>query len=632
MRQLIPVKRTVSALLASLMFVALSAGHAAAINVTTYHNDNFRTGWNSNETVLTPSSVTTGNFGVLATVKTSYYISGQPLIVQNLVVKGQTKPRDVVYVVTQDNGVAAYDATTGRALMHVYLAPPPPRGSYPIPVIVGILSTPVIDVSLNSIYVLSSSYESSQPVYRLHRLSLTNLTDVVPSVVVAATNVASDGSTPIQFSAAAEQNRPALLETNGNVYAAFGSFADLDDTVTRGWVLGWNATTLAPLAGNAPTNRNINTTGVCGRVNESGPCYLTSIWMSGFGPAADEDNNIYFLTSNSQSGTYEPPFAIQESAVKVSNDLTMLQGIFTPYQVDKWDTADEDFGSGGLTILPEQPGPIPYLAVAAGKSGTMYLLNRLSMGGHVTKAPDNVVGQVTIGACWCGESYFTGSDGIGRVVSSGGVNEAIWKVQTSPSVALVQESQSPVLESGQDRGFFTAVSSNGTQPQTAIVWALARPTTKMGDMTLYALNAADSSVLFQSIAGTWPDVKQNANVAPVVANGKVYIRGGAQLVILGLGASKPGLPANTRLIDPRPLGHEVYGTVTAIDGAKISLQLRTGAMLTVDNSGPVAKHRTQEVFVGEPLVIDGDYDRAGVYHASLTLRAKSSPALWYSDK
>jgi hypothetical protein len=50
----------------------------------------------------------------------------------------------------------------------------------------------------------------------------------------------------------------------------------------------------------------------------------------------------------------------------------------------------------------------------------MYLLNANNMGGYTPGGPDNVVGQANIGGCWCAPSNFLGTDGIGRIVSSGG--------------------------------------------------------------------------------------------------------------------------------------------------------------------------------------------------------------------
>jgi hypothetical protein len=77
--------------------------------------------------------------------------------------------------------------------------------------------------------------------------------------------------------------------------------------------------------------------------------------------------------------------------------------------------------------------------VAAGKTGAMYLLQQGNLGGN---APKNYVARTAIGPCWCTESYFVGSDGAGRVVSSGG-NLTI-QVWLEPSFAL--ESQSPQVK------------------------------------------------------------------------------------------------------------------------------------------------------------------------------------------
>jgi hypothetical protein len=57
----------------------------------------------------------------------------------------------------------------------------------------------------------------------------------------------------------------------------------------------------------------------------------------------------------------------------------------------------------------------------------MYLLNRDSLGG---------LGKASVTenrGCWCGQSYCTGSDGVGRVVASTGYNVKVWRVQTSAS-------------------------------------------------------------------------------------------------------------------------------------------------------------------------------------------------------
>ena len=68
-----------AALLAFISATALLASAQTA--VTTYHNDNYRTGWNQHESVLTPANVTNKTFGRLQTVKLDDQVDAQPLVV-----------------------------------------------------------------------------------------------------------------------------------------------------------------------------------------------------------------------------------------------------------------------------------------------------------------------------------------------------------------------------------------------------------------------------------------------------------------------------------------------------------------------------------------------------------------------
>jgi PQQ enzyme repeat len=599
-----------------------------AVNVTTYHYDTLRTGWNPNETALTPANVHSGSFGFLAAVKIpANQLVGHPLIVEGVSVTGVGLV-NVVYLVDNNNNVFALNATTGKLLLHVNLGTRVPGSANPHNTAVGIRSTPVIDAATQTLYVLADAYVQSTPTYMLHALALGTLKDIKPPHAVAATNFLTDGTT-VHFKAEVQQQKPALLEANGNIYAAFGSFADMATNESRGWVLGWNASSLTPLASNALTNR-LATANKCHAAPI--PCFLTSVWMSGFGISADQSGNLYFVTANGGKKNYGAPNNYAESVLRVSGDLSTVESYFTPYNVDALDAIDEDFGSGGVTLLPNQPGSNPALAVAAGKAGTMYLMNQASLGGHVTTAPDKVLAQANIGGCWCGQSYFTGPDGMGRIVSGGGANAQIWQVQTSPTVRLVQQSISATLTSGQDPGFFTSVSSNGKTANTAIIWVIGRPTTAGGPLTLYALNGANAATLFSASFGRWANPNNNAEITPVVANGNVYIAVANTLYILGPG----GRPAPLLEPDADPLvrtaGHEIYGRVEEVTGNRISVRLRTGNLVTVDNEPAVKADRSVEVHVGESLGIHGEYDQAGVYHAQMTFRAKSSPALWLSDK
>jgi outer membrane protein assembly factor BamB len=101
---------------------------------------------------------------------------------------------------------------------------------------------------------------------------------------------------------------------------------------------------------------------------------------------------------------------------------------------------------------------------------------------------------------------------------------------------LTAVTHSPALVSGQSPGFFTTVSSNGQT--NAIIWAVSHPASVTSNgIFLYAFDPSVSGTmkqLFQGTAGSWPNFKANANLVPVVANGRVYVASNKQLQIFGL--------------------------------------------------------------------------------------------------
>ena len=529
------VTRALSALTllsASLALVQTGNGQTA---ITTYHVDNNRTGWNSHETVLTPANVTPSSFGLLKKVTLDDQVDGQPLFVPAVTITAGTHQgqHDVVYIATEGNTVYAIDAEAGTVLLNPNFGKPV---SYPLGCTnngpnVGINSTPVIDLTSNTLYVVIYTQDSTGPAYRIHALDLGSLTDKTTPQLVVASHTLTNGTT-FNFNATYQRQRPGLLLANGTIYAGFGSFCDFAANVSRGWLLGWSTGSLTPL----PANQVFDT-----QATSPDSFFLSSIWMSGYGLAADDSGNILFVTGNSDysGSTYDGVSNIQESAIKVSPNLTTVLDVFTPKNQASLDQSDADFGSGGLLVLPDQPCSTPHLAVAVGKVGSLFLMNEDHLGGYST-TKNNVLGTYNVGDCWCGQSYFVDpSDGVGRVITSGGDNVRSYKVVTSPAPALKPVSSSRALAgSVQDPGFFTSISSNGTA--SPIIWALSRPTGASGNpIYLFAFNpevpvGGTMAALFRQEAGTWPNTGGNSNLVPVVANGEVFVASYAQLQIFGL--------------------------------------------------------------------------------------------------
>jgi outer membrane protein assembly factor BamB len=602
-----------------------------SISVTTYHYNSLRTGWNSNETVLNASTFP-ATFGVLQTVALDDQVDAQPLLVPAQLIAGSL--HDVLYVVTENNSVYALDATSGAILIHRNIGPPVPTplGCGNNGPNVGITSTPVIDLARGEIFVIAY-LNGSSPYYQLHALNLTTLTDTMAPTKVAATQTLTDG-TKFAFNATYQRQRPALLEMGGVIYAGFGSFCDFAASHSRGWVLGWKADTLAPLA-----HTELNDS----QATSPTSFFLSSVWMSGFG-VAGTDGHVFFSTGNSDCNFYDSPELcpsqstydgvtnIQESVISLESNLAQRDGVFTPTNVFEMDIDDADLGAAGVLLVPTLPDG-SNLATIVSKDGRLFLLNQDNL-----STPLDM--QQLADGCWCGPSYFRGSDGISRIVSSAGAALQTWQIQSAPE-HLVAEATAYVQSSEQDPGFFTVVSSNGNRLNSAIIWAVARPAAS-APLTLYAFAAKAAHHTFRQLysapAGEWPNLGGNANIVPVVANGKVYVAAYKSLMIFGPNASPAGTGHSldlTPVAAALPLGatQRVTGMLLAVDGTTLTIVTRTSRTVRIDVSRAVQTELAAKLIVGQAYTALGVLtDSTDTLQAASVMRAKRSSGAWPQDQ
>lgn len=213
-----------------------------------------------------------------------------------------------------------------------------------------------------------------------------------------------------------------------------------------------------------------------------------------------------------------------------------------------------------------------------------------------------------------------------------------WQLVSSPTPNLVKEGSAALAASSQDPGFFTSVSSNGTQAGSAIIWAVGRPGTS-NLITLYAFAATASGgtykLLYSSVAGPWP-IMHDADVVPVVANGKVYVASYNTLVIFGVppsGSATVAAPAAVSALSPSS-PHVVTGTLREVSGSKLTLQTRGGESVEIDGSQAAQNQKIMgPLTVGEPFTVLGSsYEPTGALVATSIVRAKSaSVSSWPSD-
>ena len=168
--------------------------------------------------MLTPANVNSSSFGLLVRVKLDDQVDAQPLVVPgvNITTGDNQGTHDVVYVVTESNTVYAIDANAGTVLLTRYLGKPVqlPLGCNNNGPNVGINSTPVIDASSNTLYVITYIQDGTDgPTHRLHALDLGSLVDKATPKIVAASHTLTDGTTFVfQRDLPAATSRPAAGE------------------------------------------------------------------------------------------------------------------------------------------------------------------------------------------------------------------------------------------------------------------------------------------------------------------------------------------------------------------------------------------------------------------------------------
>lgn len=506
--------------------------------VSTYHNDNARTGQNLGETVLTPQNVNAAKFGRLYSVPLDGYVYAQPLYIPQVVVPGNGL-HNVVIVATQHDSVYAFDSdspTPGPLWKVNFLDPdagitalsPADVNASDIMPEIGITSTPVIDVASNTVYVVAATKENGAYYHRLHALDLASGAEKFggPRTIQATyPGAAQDGQDGVlTFSSRFQLQRAALLLAKGKVYVAFASNAD--SGLYHGWVIAYDAITLRQSGTWVSTPNG----------------YQGGIWMSGCGIAADNDGTLYLSTANGPFDAYgeQPGANLSDSIVKLKPGThgIAVTDSFTPYNQAKMAEDDLDLGSAGVVLLPEQPGPYPHLAITSGKDGHIYVLNRDSLGGYNEgkgnpQAVHEIVGQLRqqmgTPAYWNGLLYF----GAGISPQKDGIkafalqNGTVSKTPVSQTAATSHLTRSTVSVSANSNG-------NG------IVWAIesdayfdAHP----GPAVLHAYDANDlSRELYNSNQRLARDNPGQASkfTVPTVANGKVFVGGANQLSVYGL--------------------------------------------------------------------------------------------------
>jgi len=531
----------------------------AQISVLTQHYDIARTGANTGETILTPANVSSTQFGKLFSYPVDGYVYAQPLYVP-AVTMGAGTPQagtkhNVVFVATENDSVYAFDADSNSPVANasplwritlldaahgaapgarVMLSSDINNQTDIIPVI-GITSTPVIELATGTLYVVGKTKENNTYVQRLHALSITNGAEKFGGPVKLQASVPGNGtgsvSGTMHFDPYWQNQRPGLLLLHGIVYIGFGAHEDFG--AWHGWILAYNAATLRQ-------------TGVwCSTPNGADG----GIWGAGTGLAADVPDptghpygRIFIASGNGSFSAVAPNYNNSmnygDSVIKLdlANGVPTMTAagkavgdVFTPFDQARLDNQDIDQGSGGTLLLPNTASGTQRLLVQAGKTGRIYVVNQDSMGGyHPTNTVDpqqktSVPTVYSAPAYWNGHVYFWASGDHLRAYSF--VNGVMSSSATSTSGAF---SNFP--------GSTPVISANGNT--NGVVWnILSQNFASKGHATLDAHDASNvARFLYSSDQNLSRDNPGGAVkfTVPTVANGKVYVGTESQLSVYGL--------------------------------------------------------------------------------------------------
>ena len=539
------------ALLATLVLGAAlvtgSVTSSVGIDVTTYHNDNGRTGQNLSETTLTWANVNSGAFGKTAFLPTDGKVDAQPLYLSALSIPGQGA-RNMLYVATEHGSVYGFDADSGAV---VWRASTLGAGETPSEAVfgcgqvtpeIGVTATPVIDRARGVIYVAAMSKNAAGSYFqRLHALDLTSGAEVLggPRTIQATFPGSGAGSSGgVQtFNSKYYYERAGLLLVNGRLILTFTSHCD-DDPYT-GWILAYDPATLAQ-------------TGVL-NVTPNGPTSgRGAIWMAGAGPAADAAGNVFLLDGNGDFDTvldgngFPSRGNFGNAFLKIATTGGLfVADYFATFNTVSQSAADVDLGSGGALVLPDLvdgSGRVRHLAVGAGKDTHLYVVDRDAMGKWSPSNNNNVYQDLSgalPGGVWSMPAYFNGT----LYYGSNGAPLKAFPI-TNARVAAAPASLS--ARSFPYPGTTPGISASGTT--NGIVWAVENA----NPAVLHAYDATNlAHELYNSTQAGSRDSFGAGNkfITPTIVSGRVFVGTQTGVAVFGsLASLAPAPPTNLRFV------------------------------------------------------------------------------------
>ena len=520
------------------------------VNVLTHHNNEQRTGANTQETSLSVKSVQSGLFAKLWEYPVRGRIYAQPLYVSLLspaLTFAGFVERHFLLIATAENFVYAFDADAkatdpiwrydaGADLVayagRIFLDDLGDGHPQDITPVVGITGTPVVDLPNFTMYFVAMTQlksdadpDNDEFVQTLHAI------DIRTGTLRGKIDITGDIEGGGTFNPRRQNQRAALLLANQRIYIAWAGFGDIEPY--DGLIMSYGS-----IDSGAPLNKHnqfqvARFQPIFGERHKGG-----GIWQSGGGPALNSQGEFLFVaTGNGDSSNDHAGTDFDSSIVKLNLDLNVVD-YYTPSFQNFLNENDLDLSVSGPMIPEDQLDadgqPIPLLLFGS-KTGTMFVLNRNALGkfdehdNHIIQSfrvfpdADDLPHQMTPSHIHTTPVYWHGPDGP-RVFVASDFNLGVRSFQFQNE----KLDPKPVARNFFPRAPITqmSLSSNGSIRGTGVLWAISSPTGTVATYPgiLYAFDADTLEVIYTSEASPFDHLGDYPRfTAPTIANGRVYV-------------------------------------------------------------------------------------------------------------
>jgi hypothetical protein len=250
-------------------------GTGAQVNVTQYHNHSSRDGFYI-DSAFTPSAaaILARDLNFDGTIAGDVY--AQPLYIDD-----GPGGRPTIIAVTESNNVYALNAVHGTIIWQRNVGPPVPVAQIICSNVgsMGIIGTPVVDLASRALFLNAMTTPDDGVTIKHFIISLNVDTgDINPGWPVDVEAMATYNG--MHFTAAIQQQRPALGIVGSILYVGYGSMSDCD--LYHGWLVG------------VPINNPASVTAWATNIHGD------AIW--GVGGVASDGNNPFVTTGNTWTG------------------------------------------------------------------------------------------------------------------------------------------------------------------------------------------------------------------------------------------------------------------------------------------------------------------------------------------